>query len=369
MTRIATLLLALALVGACGDTGNDDKNPLQEEPTDPTDPEDPDAEPDPDPDTDPDTGEPIDSDGRLPPGTASPTPTEGIFRKEPLDEEAGNGFARELSYDGDSDTFFVQGLAFDGDQPDGAAFSRSALGSLTSAGSPGQAFALYEAPITNPDFFTGEQIGQFQHRALYGVGDDTEFAIVRTGSYVPYGFGGFVYQRDGDVVLPTEGQAVYRGLYGGLRDFDGAGGLESVSGDAQVTIDFGGFQGNCEGARCADAVSGFIANRRVYDASGQEVTSDILTAINEDQGTALTRLPTLNMRVGPGVLDANGEITGEIDSIVDGTAFETGNYYAIMSGDHTSGGEIVGIVVVEATDPRFEGSVTVRETGGFIVDR
>ena len=52
------------------------------------------------------------------------------------------------------------------------------------------------------------------------------------------------------------------------------------------------------------------------------------------------------------------------------TAYEAGNYYAVISGDATQGGadEVVGIIVVEADDPRSDG-VTVRESGGFILYR
>ena len=64
----------------------------------------------------------------------------------------------------------------------------------------------------------------------------------------------------------------------------------------------------------------------------------------------------------------NGEITGEAFSTAAGETFESGNYYAVMSGDHRTGGELVGVIVVEADDPRGH-NITVRETGGFIVNR
>lgn len=67
-------------------------------------------------------------------------------------------------------------------------------------------------------------------------------------------------------------------------------------------------------------------------------------------------------------MDANGEITGNVSSSVGGDNYEAGRYYAVMSGDHNTGGEIVGIIVVAADDPRAE-NVRVRETGGFIVTR
>ena len=322
---------------------------------------------------DDDDGNPIASDRVLPPGTSSPTPQTGIFRREARGTGAfhGNGYANNISYDSDSDTFHVQGLAFDDIQPQGTPYNRAAGVNL------GTRFAAYEAPAFVPDDITEAPIGQYQHRAIYGVSasGDTELAIVRTGSYTGYGFGGFIYQRNNDVVLPTQGQAVYTGQYAGLRDFNGAGGLEYTTGNMEVSIDFGGFSDNCTGARCTDAVRGYVRDRQVYDLAGTNITSGILDAINAEDNANLIQLPTLVFAVGPGVMDANGEITGTVDSTFTDNEGRTirldnGNYYAIMSGDHTSGagGEIVGIIVVESSDRRNEG-VTVRETGGFIVDR
>ena len=313
-----------------------------------------------------DSGTPIVSDGDLPPGTASPTRRSGIFRREPLDAEAGNGYANDFRYDAATDTFFVDGLAFDGSQPGGVPYARATPGSL------GGRYALYEAPATFTDPINGAPIGQFQHRALYGVSDSgqTEFAIVRTGNYIEYGFGGFLYQRNEGVTLPREGQATYTGAYGAIRDFDGQGGLEYASGRMQVDVDFSGFRNNCDGTVCADAVRGYVFDRAIFDIDGNDVTQEYLDALNEDNDTAAVDLPILQFRIGPSVMTVNGEVTGEAFSTFAGSTLEAGNYYAILSGDHTSapGGEIVGVIVVESDDPRFQ-SVTVRETGGFIVNR
>ncbi len=321
-----------------------------------------------------DGGEPIDSSGVPLPGTDSPSPSGAIFRREAPDAGGantyGNGFARNLSYDSDADTFYVDGLAFDGDQPGGTPFERASPGTLGG-------YALYEAPQIVEDLLSQEPIAQFPHRALYGASDtdgdgtpETEFAVVRTGAYVEYGFGGFVYQRNGGVVLPTEGQATYRGDYAGLRDFTNRGGLEYVAGDIEMTLDIGAFEPNCSSANCGTAVRGYVRNRRLFDTDGNDVTQAYLDAYNADAEVALSALPTLQMRVGPGVADGNGELTGEVYSQVGDSVLESGNYYALMSGDHTQGdgGQIVGIIVVDSADPRFEGS-TVRETGGFIADQ
>jgi hypothetical protein len=355
--RAIMALLCLALLAACESGGGSVLE--SEEPAEDDDPT--------------DDGEPIDSPAELPPGTASPSPDASIFRTEPFDAETGNGFANSFAYDADTDTFFVDGLAFDGSQPDGVPYSRATPGSLGP-------FALYEAPATFEDPIDGDPIGQFTHRALYGVSDSgqTEFAIVRTGSYVEYGFGGFIYQRNGDVVLPEEGQARYTGDYAGVRDFEGRGGLEYVTGDTQIDIDFRGFRNNCEGTVCADAVRGYVFNRTIYDVDGNDVTQSYLDSLGEANDGTVSDVPVLQYRIGPNVMTPDGEMTGEVfsqaqvirdDGTLESVPLDEGNYYAVLAGDHTSapGGEVVGVVVVESDDPRFDG--TVRETGGFLVNR
>lgn len=332
--------------------------------------------------TDGDTGGPITSDGRLPPGTTDPTPDTSIFRSEARvttasDANYGNGFANSIEYQAATDTFFVDGLAFDGSQPDGVEYTRATPGNLRS-------HALYEAPTFHPDGVTGTPITQFTHRAVYGVSPSgqTEFAVVRTGNYANYGFGGFIYQRNedpdnptaDDVVLPTEGQATYSGDYAGLRDFQGRGGLELVRAQAQIDIDIGAFEGsNCTGTNCEHAIRGYIFDREILDLNGTDISAEYLAALNEDlpAGTApAIAMPQITFLIGPGAMDANGEATGGVFTTdPEGNDLDTGNYYLLLSGDHTTtAGEIAGIVVIEGDDPRFD-SVTVRETGGFIATR
>lgn len=295
----------------------------------------------------------IESDRTLPPGTTSPAPTTGIVRFEPEDG-TGNGFAQSFSYDSSNDTFSVDNLAFDGDNT----YIRD-----TQVGQLGP-FAVYENrdPIQDP--INGQFINQFQHKAIYGVSTsgETEFAIVRTGAYVDYGFGGFVYQRNGDVSLPTTGQALFEGDYAGLRDFQSRGGLEFVDGDMVIAIDFEDFNDG-------DAVRGEIFNRTIYDTDGNDITGSVITGINAANNASLSQLPTMRFVIEPGVLDDNGEIVGSINSfIVDNTGalvtFEQGNYYAIISGPDAT--EIVGVVVAESL---VSPTVTARETGGFILYR
>lgn len=331
-----------------------------------------------DPGTDPGTGGGIDSARDLPPGTASPSRNRNIVRFEPTEADGGNvgdGFVTNVRYNRDSDTFQVDNLGFDGDN----VYTRGTL-----VGSLAGRFAVYEGKDIFSDNFSGVQsdINQFQHRAIYGVSDDgnVEFAIVRTGQYVDYGFGGFIYKRTGGVTLPREGngfgdivnntdpnyrgQAAYTGRYAGLRDFQGRGGLEYGTGDMTMAIDFGDFNDG-------NAVQGRVYNRAIFDVNGVDITDELITALETDSNTTQDRLPEILFTVGPGVMDDNGEIVGEVTSnYLNGTGsisnFEEGNYYAVLSGDNAS--QVVGIIVVEGDDPRFTG-VTTRETGGFILNR
>ncbi|MGQ0563758.1 MAG: hypothetical protein ACT4OK_01630 [Gemmobacter sp.] len=302
------------------------------------------------------------------PGTENPAPDRSITRFEPTGEpdspEFGNGFAQDFGYDAATDTYTVDNLGFDGANAYGRGTAVATLGS----------YNVYEATATEEDPRTGIDIPQFQHRLIAGISDSgrTEFAIVRTGAYLDYGFGGFVLKREGGVNLPTTQQAAYSGDYAAVRDFNGTSGLEYATGDMTVAIDFEDFNDG-------DAVQGQVTNRQIFDINGNNITGTILAAIDakfdpDDVVGPSTVLPTLNFRVGPGVIDTNGEIRGLLDSVVvdrsgdrpEIVEYEAGNYYAIVSGDNAD--EVVGIIVVEAEDPRFDG-VTARETGGFILYR
>ncbi|MEX5727235.1 hypothetical protein Ga0609869_000588 [Rhodovulum iodosum] len=309
-------------------------------------------------------GEPISGDRGLPPGTESPAADNSLFRYEPLGdgETAGSGYARAISYDAENDEFFVDNLGFDGDN----VYTRDNL-----VGSLGP-YAVYENSESFDDPVTGAPIAQFAHKALYGVSTNTDadgnpttqFAIVRTGSYIEYGFGGYVYQRNGGVTLPDTGQAQYTGAYAALRDFNNLGGLEYATGDMTMAIDFEDFD-------AGDAVRGEVYNRRVFDDEGNDITIDVVTALEDKYGLDYTGLPVIRFVISPDALDTNGELTGSVRSFVQtnsGSAevYEDGNYYAVLSGDNAE--EVVGIIAVTAEDPRAEG-VTVRETGGFILYR
>ena len=349
--RSAVPLSVVLLLAACGN----DTNPF-----------DPPEEPTEEPETPSNSLDEIDGGGTTLPGTANPTADTGIYRYEEMTGD-GNGFALRPMYSATTDTFSFDNLAFDGPN----VFTRDdQVGSLGAGGGAGP-FAVYESAETVIDPVNGKEIDQFPYKAVYAVSTsgDSEVVVVRTGGYITYGFGGFIYQRnDGaSVVIPDSGQARFEGTYAGLRDFNGIGDLEYAVADITMDIDFGDFDGD----NAQDAIRGRVTNRRVFSTSGQEVTQDILTALSEQNNVPYASLPVLLLDVGPNTIDANGEASGTLQSLVtleNGTTevLEQGNYYAVLSGANPN--EITGVIVVESQDPRYDG-VTVRETGGFIAER
>jgi hypothetical protein len=315
----------------------------------------------------------INRDG-IPPGTTTPSPNEAVFRSEPtIDAEgtkAGNGFATGIAYNSTDDTFSVDNLAFDGDRP----YSRGTNVSSLSRNTAGVGrFQVYEGPTTaidprsiTDDNPTGE-VRQFTYRAVYGVsknrvGDTdqatTQFAIVRTGSYIDYGFGGFIYQRDTSVSLPETGVATFNGHSAGLRDFGNASGLQYTTADVNVVIDFEDF--NDGQSIRGDGVRGSITNREVFDLDGNNITAIVAGELGED----VTAIPDALFIVGPDVLDNNGDLIADIRSDLpnNGGIYETGKFYAIVSGEAD---EIAGVFVLESEGVETDS----RDTGGFIIYR
>ncbi len=301
----------------------------------------------------------------IPPGTPKPSPATAIIRSEPQGGD-GTGFATGFSYDGAKDEFTVDNLAFDGENT----YTRDPLVGTLSTGAT--VYALYEADITVDDPLNGAPVDQFNYRALYGQSKNkladgrptTEFAIVRTGSYIPYGFGGFIYQRNGNVVLPDTGFAKFTGDYAGLRDFAGRGGLEYATGDMEILIDFEDFN-------TGSGVAGTVKNRAIFAQDGTDLTADYITALNAEYGGVYAGLPVLRFVISDGVANANGEIIGNVTSSIQPASgaleqYEAGTYYAVVSGDPAN--EIVGVLTVESDLPNVDG-VTARETGGFILHR
>ncbi|MEH6736999.1 MAG: hypothetical protein V7695_00455 [Sulfitobacter sp.] len=358
-------LALIASLAACGDG-----NPFEtEEDTTTTEEEDTTGDT-----TTDDTGTGITRDG-IPPGTVSANTDDGIFRSEPTAEdggEDGDGFAEGLVYNSEDDTFTVDNIAFDGDR----AYDRGVLVSSLSPNSNNLdanneaigRFNVYDSPETAIDPVSGASISQFTYRAVYGVSTNrltntdgttsdsptTQFAIVRTGSYVDYGFGGFIYQRDNGVTLPSSLQAHFEGHSAGLLDSDTRGGLQYTTADIYVDIDYDDF--NDGDGFLGDGVKGSIFNRRVFNLDGEDVTDEFAEGIGEEA------IPNVGFEVGTDVLDSNGDILTSVQSFrTDGTLYEEGTFYAIVAGDDPD--EVVGVFVLEAA------SFDTRDTGGFILYR
>ena len=305
-------------------------------------------------------------DVELPPeAELPPTATTGSILRYEERNDVGGGYAESVAYNGD-DTFSVDNIAFDG-------LNLYNLSTLTmQGGTQGEigGYMLFDADVSVEDFLTKGAIEQIvPYHAIYGESARSRFAIIRTGGYADYGFGGFIYERNGTVVLPpagTTGQAGFTGRYAGMRVFSGMGGLEFTEGDMQIAIDFGDFNDT-------NAVSGMLFNRVAYDEDGVLVTE------GTDGSGGQLPLPNLHFVIESNVdtLTANGEIAGKVISTYVETdeneavdPYEEGFYYGIISGDTTTGtgGEIVGVLVFTSSDPRYD-NVNVQETGGFILLR
>jgi hypothetical protein len=310
----------------------------------------------------------------LPPAEEAPTPTGRIQRYEARDGNGG-GYARDIRYNSSDDTFYVNNLAFDGENT----YQRGTDVASLAAG----AFNVYDADIQVNDYLTGDPINQIvPYRAIYAESTNTaldddgnvvprsRFAIVRTGGYTGYGFGGFVYMRDGGVTLPPEsttGQAGFTGKYAGIRIFDGIDRLEFSEADIEIAIDFDDFDAN-------NTVRGKLFNRVAYNESGSAV------ALGNSYESGELPYPDLPFVIREGVDNFNedGEMFGLVqnsrydpytDEMVE---YESGKYFGVMAGDlndPADGGEIVGIIVIDSFDPRAGIEKNAQETGGFIVYR
>ncbi len=274
----------------------------------------------------------------LPKGTGS---TETVSAGAAIMRYETDGEAQDVTYDAATDTISIDNLPFDAD---GTYDRDDVLATLVPSG-----FQVYENNNTTE---------RRAYKAIRGISasGETSFTVVGTGDYRGYGFGGFVYSRNGSVTLPTTGQATYTGQYTGMRLFDGTGGQQYTTADATIEVDFEDFN-------ATDAVEGFLTNRQYFDTSGALIgvlptlvllTGSISTA-GEIGGTAASRVFVPGTGGAPGTFEE----------------FEAGEYYAVLSGDPAN--EMVGIIVVTGVDPNdgnpLSGGpdVTVRETGGFIV--
>ncbi|MEL6571598.1 MAG: hypothetical protein AAFQ64_08065 [Pseudomonadota bacterium] len=333
------------------------------------------------------------------------------------------GFADEFIINDTDDTLEIDNLAFDGLNiyTRGANVPAAQGGAkLSDLGS----IAVYHADIVTPDFLTDNPVDQSDpYVAVYAesdviimdeIPDDATpeeiqaimdaarpratAVAVRTGAYTGFGFGGFGYDRAGDTVIATTGQATFSGDYAGLRVIDFTPELLVTDGDITIDIDFDDFN---EGA----GLKGVLSNRQAYLADGRPyptytgiditnvsgggadpISAADLATLNAQRDAIIDdinywgvlQLPDLPLvvRGGGETIKDNGEISGEVRNRYrnpasgDFEVYENGFYYAIIAGDTTQddGGEVAGILKFEAPDNRFEGVVS-QETGVFIAER
>ncbi|MEC3860883.1 hypothetical protein VK792_06275 [Mesobacterium sp. TK19101] len=313
------------------------------------------------------------------PGTGNPSPYGAIVRREAQNDETGAGHVTNIAYQNDfgQDEFRVENIAFGGT----TTYTRG--DPVTGVAQLGR-FGVYEGTERLVDPVTGDTLQTFDYRlvAARGANGATEVAIVRSGSTVDQGFGGFIFQRNafddnGDetyFVMPMEGDAYFAGDYAGIRVFEGHDGLEYVVGRAVLLVDFedayeGGFGPILQ-----------VTNRRAYDVNGTEVTASIVQALEGQYGAlpglrdanGTATLPEVLAAVGPETFDRNGEFNGPANVWVltpEGrwTALSQGTMHGVMTNEEP-GFEAVGVVVLSGDDPRLSGTRVV-ETGGFVVVR
>lgn len=300
-------------------------------------------------------GDGVNGDVAVPPGTDDARRDESIVRFEARNS-LGGGYAESFAYNAATDEFTVDNLAFDGLSTYQRSPTNANLGS----------YRLYAADETVADSLTGNPVIQVvPYRAVLGFSQNaiengearTNFALVRTGYYNNYGFGGYIYERNEGTVLQTTGQAAFDGRYAGIRVYNNRFGMDLVQARIQIAIDFDDFNAN-------DTIKGIIYEREAFDVNGAPAAGVLLPDL------------FLEITEGESSLNGTGEISGVAGSDIDvGNSetepYETGEFYGIIAGDMTDpadGGEIVGMIVVESKDRRFE-EVTAQETGGFIVYR
>jgi hypothetical protein len=238
-----------------------------------------------------------------------------------------------LEYDEGNDQVVVNNLPFDG--PDGV-YDR------VLARTEVDGFGVYRSLQT-------AETGQRTYYAVFRKTDNGTAAAIATGSYADVGFGGTAVSRTNDLtVMPTTGEYVYTGLYGGLRTFSDRGGIELVKGDVLLEIDIADFDN-------VGAVEGRVTNRVAYNVNGVPL-----------QPLPNIIFATTTITAATGVIDEGSAVTRNGD----GTTRDSGTYQGLFVG--ANGEEIVGTVnitgsfyayqifeAVEVTDA--EGNVTTEQ--------
>ena len=268
----------------------------------------------------------------LPPTDGSDPQTDEALRFITDDDRlVVNGFV----YDAENDEVLINNIPFDSDDQR----------YLRVADVDGD-FGLYRSRTT-------DTTGLYEYFAVFkrSSSGDSQVGAVATNEYIDAGFGGITAQRlNDDVSLPTEGQYVYLGDYGGIRTVrnrDGEdNGINLVTGDVELIVDIEDFDR-------VGAVEGDVFNRSLTDTDGIAVPDSDLNQnivfstapINFDDGTITGGNVLLRQR------DENNE---NFETV------QTGEWEGVFAG--SSGREIAGAV-------RIGGPADTRELGTFIVNR
>ncbi|WP_298257022.1 hypothetical protein [uncultured Litoreibacter sp.] len=154
--------------------------------------------------------------------------------------------------------------------------------------------------------------------------------------------GALVRRNNSAISLPVNGIIQYTGTYGGIRELDndvvGGAGIELVTGDASVLIDFDDFD-------ITGDIVGFITNRQVYDADTQALLGTL----------ASVSLAEAFINRTDATIDESTAVA------VDGTL--NGTWEGVFGG--ANGEEIAAYVILNGTTPVT--AAEVRELGVLLV--
>lgn len=235
-----------------------------------------------------------------------------------------------LRFDADADQIVVEDLPFDGE--DGV-YTRVAETTAL------EDFGVYESR-------SGTEEGRRKYYAVFRETDSGagSVAAIASPDYQDVGFGGTVATRNGTTDMPTAGEYVYTGVYGGVRTPEGRTGIELTEGDVLLEIDVADFDGS-------GAIEGRIGDRTRYRVDG----------------TALGALPDVVFRTTSisegGVIDAGDALTRNND----GTERDNGTYQGLFVGE--DGEEIVGSVTLDGTFYSSRVQETYRDQNGQTATR
>lgn len=233
--------------------------------------------------------------------TATPTPgtVTGLGAAKVLNEDFQ---ATRIEYDAAADEMIIESIPFDDEVFEGR-YTRT----------PSLDRGAYRAYASTRGI--DQYVAYFDESASGAV----SAAIVQGGNYLGHGYRGAMYQRNGSVTMPaTTQRAFYNGDYIGSRSNETEGGFHTVTGDADMEVDFSD-----------NTVRGSISNRQVVYSS--------------NAGSAV---PTISSTVqfGDSTLDrTNGTFSGNLSQ----TADTSGTYEGMLADGTGNASEIVGTTLIE----------------------